>query len=188
MNRNDKKILTSAYWDKALTSEENHWVESELAQDKEMKAQLDEIQQLNSFVQRNYNNPTPPHTLEYNWQRCRARLREEEPASFWDWLTTPGWARRFGTAGIGLVVILTLFLTFRSNELPKNSIALESQPSQTDSHVRAVTLPVSYAANADIDKAWSPKPEVSVSTFSSGRGNVIWLSGMKYRSETNSIK
>ncbi|MBX7157687.1 MAG: hypothetical protein K1X66_04795 [Verrucomicrobiae bacterium] len=189
MNHNDKKILTSAYFDKALTAEESQWMESELSQDQEMQRHWDDLNHLHTLTQKHYSAPTMPHTLEYNWQRCRARMREQEAGSIWNFLRMPLWVRQLGSLSFALLAVVSFIFNLRTGYLSKTHIASDNSH-ETTSQIRSVVLPVSYAANnnTSVERAWSPRPEVSVSTFSAGRGNVIWLSGMKYRSETNIIK
>ena len=188
MKLNDKKILASAYLDQALTPEEKHWAETEFSNDLEIQTHLDSCKKLSRLTHQNLTSPEMPHTLEYNWQKCRAAIRTT-PESSWQSVISSIWFPKLAWAALGLLTIMGVTLWQFNLSKPTSILAKnENTFSEPSAHVQTITLPVSYSQTPSIDRAWSPKPEISVSSFPAGKASVIWLSGMPYRSETNLIK
>lgn len=194
MKLNDKKILASAYLDEALTAEEKQWAEEQFANDKEIKSYLETCQKVSHLTHDYLITPEMPHTLEYNWQKCRAAIRSAEPHSIWYSIFSSLRTPKLAWATLSLLLIASVTL-WKFNSLESISVLAyktsERENPPLASAIQTITIPVSYAQNSvkpSVDKAWSPKPEISVTSFPAGKASVIWLSGMPYRSETNPIK
>lgn len=193
MKLNDKKILASAYLDEALTAEEKQWAEEQIANDGEIQAYLEICRKVNHLTHDNLTRAEMPHTLEYNWQKCRAAIRSSAPQSTWHTIFGSLRIPKLAWTTLG-VIILASFAMWRFTPSESNLFLAEKSNEANASRIQTITIPVSYAENSlnsknpSIDNAWSPRPEISVTSFPAGKASVIWLSGMPYRSENNPVK
>ncbi len=149
MNDTDKRILASGYTDNAFDPDEKEWFDEHLLSDPTVQDQIEADRQLRSLLAA-CPAPPPPHTPEFEWMRCRARLRRA-PASGWS-----VWWRPAASGTLALALLLcALYL------LPLWGPA----PEEETARIRSV---------------WTPKKDVYPTAFAVGKAQVIWVAGLDY--------
>jgi hypothetical protein len=161
MTPTDRKVLAGVLADNAvLPDEDADWLQRTVEEDPEAVRWLEEIRAMKAVVQ----DAPPvveamPHTVDFNWQRFRAMTREtRQGATWWERFS----ARPVLTvAAIGLC---TLVVGWR--------LAGSYGPGQ---HVV-------------VRDVWTPNPNVTAAVLDSPDAGIIWMSGLEYREDDQTVQ
>ena len=155
LDPNDKRLIATEYFDRALGPEELAWFdENGLAMDPVVKETLDEAEGLRRMVRRS-PRPEPPAAIDFYWQRVRGQVvggGTHGARSGWSWV---GWV----TPVRGLATAVALLL---------GSVLL---------------LPRGGSIISRVERAESRQPGLYTSIVPASGASVVWITGLEYLPE-----
>ncbi len=160
MRPDDLKMLASGYQDGlfedgSFDAEDRELFEQEMKEHPEVLAHLEEIRRLGASVRGAATAAAMPNSLEFNWQRVKARYRAGEGRAPWwaAWFDAP--AAQWTAQGAGALAAAAACLLLLARLAPGRAVEVETVS--------------------------SPEPGISATAFSADHGQVIWLTGLEYR-------